>query len=360
MASHQFYPLTVKEVSRNTKDCVIITFDIPDHLRDQFVFLAGQYLTCRASIQGEEVRRSYSICAAPESQTLAIGVKKIKGGKFSGYANDHLKAGDTLDCMPPTGNFTLKSNAPGSHVLFFAAGSGITPVMSQIRHLLLSDPKVTVTLIYGNRNAESIIFREALDDLKNTYVNRVAIHHVFSREKTGVPLLHGRLDKEKIRAMQGFIFDARDATAIMICGPATMIFAIKEALLEEGVAEKNIHFELFSTEGLQQAMKVTAPQLQPDDNHSSEISIQLDGDIFEFDLGFSGQNLLDAAIANGADLPYSCKGGVCSTCKARVVEGDVVMDVNFALEPEEVEAGYVLLCQAHPRSERVFIDFDQK
>jgi len=188
----------------------------------------------------------------------------------------------------------------------------------------------------------------------------VAIHHVFSREKTGVPLLHGRLDKQKIKEMQGFIFDARDASAIMICGPATMIFAIKEALVEEGVSEKNIHFELFSTDGLQQAMKVAAPMLETDDNHSSEISIQLDGDIFEFDLGFSGQNLLDAAIANGADLPYSCKGGVCSTCKARVVEGDVVMDVNFALEPEEVEAGYVLLCQSHPRSERVCIDFDQK
>ncbi len=336
-----------------------ITFDIPADLSEVFRFNAGQYLTLRQLVNDEDLRRSYSVCTAPSEDSLTVAIKKIAGGKFSSFANDLLRKGDSLKVMPPTGNFTFDPSE-GADYVFFAAGSGITPIISHIKNILFSTSTATATLFLGNKNFESIIFRDELDALKNKYLERLAVHHIFTKEKIGIDLMYGRIDKAKCIGLSKTLFDALSSDAIMLCGPNQMIFDVKEALEEIGVPKEKIHFELFNTDGLK---KSDSPMLVLSDSEKtkeSDICIQMDGDIFEFSLEYSGQNLLDAAIANGADLPYSCKGGVCSTCKAKITEGEVVMELNYALEAEEVNAGYVLLCQAHPRSPKIYIDFDQK
>lgn len=358
MGQNKFYSLEISKIQRKTKDCITITFLIPSELSDVFRFKAGQYLTLRKQIENVDVRRSYSICSIPDSGEITIGIKKVEGGLFSSYAHTQLKKGDKIDVMPPAGNFTV--NPKHKNLLFFASGSGITPVFSQISDILRHTHDATVTLVYGNKNFESIIFREEIEALKNKFFNRIAVHHIFSKEKTGIPLYYGRIDADKCKAMSKVLFNIEDTDGFMICGPNDMIFNVKDALIELGVPEEKIHFELFSTKGLKSSFAERKPQNETDESHKSEISVQMDGDIFEFTVAYSGDNLLDAAIAHGADLPYSCKGGVCSTCKAKITEGKVEMDLNYALEPYELDAGYVLLCQSHPRSAKVFIDFDQK
>lgn len=359
MSSKYFYNLVVSKIIAQTKDCVTISFDIPAHLKEIFQYKSGQYLTVRQMIKGEDIRRSYSICTSPNEKDLSIAVKKIKDGRFSTFANETLKEGDILDVMPPTGNFTVDHSKNKSFV-FFAAGSGITPIISHVKYSLVNDKCATVTLIYGNKNFESVIFREELEALKNKFIDRFSIHHIFSREKIGIPLMYGRMGKEKCLTMSKTLFSPEDTDAFMICGPNDMIFSVKEALEEIGVPPDKIHFELFNTDGLKKSSKATTDIPQTDAQKESNITVQMDGDIFEFSLEYIGQNLLDAAIANGADLPFSCKGGVCSTCKAKITEGKVEMDVNYALEPDEIKAGYVLLCQAHPRTPKVYVDYDQK
>jgi len=356
-----FNELSIVKVEKKTKDCVAITFEIPAEIKNKFVFKAGQYLTLRTEINGEDIRRSYSICTAPDEIGITIAIKKLDGGKFSTWANTKLKIGDKLDIMPPAGNFIIPEKFDPKEFVFFAAGSGITPVISQIKYILKNYPKAGITLFFGNKNFESIIFREELETLKNKYMQQLAVHHIFSKEKTGVPLLYGRIDKEKCLLLSKHLFNAHKSDAFFICGPNDMIFAVKESLGEIGVPTEKIHVELFNTEGLQKSKEKSVLELRKTEQvQISEIAIQLDGDIFEFELEYDGQNLLDAALANGADLPYACKGGVCSTCKAKITKGDVVMDINYALEPYEVEAGFVLLCQSHPRSPHIYIDFDQK
>ena len=355
-----FHKLTVSRVLRLTNECIEVTFDVPADLKSLFDFKAGQYLTIRKTIDGEELRRSYSICSSPTEGSLAIAIKKIENGRFSGWANKHLKAGDSLEVMIPAGNFILKDSLSGT-VVFFAAGSGITPIMSHIRSLLSNSVNTDLRLFYGNRNFESIIFRDELEALKNKNLSRLSVHHIFSREKTGIPVLHGRLDKDKCRELAHHLFTASETDAFLLCGPNDMIFDIKEALVEMGVPDSKIHFELFNTDGLLSRTDKKVVEISREDSEKvSTVEIQMDGDIFEFNLSYGGQNLLDAALANGADLPFSCKGGVCSTCKARITEGVVEMDRNYALEPYEIEAGYVLLCQSHPRSSHIYVDFDQK
>ena len=358
MSRHKFYSLVVKNITQNTKDCITVTFDIPNELNDIFWFIAGQYLTLRRSIGGEELRRSYSISSVPGQADITIAIKKLPGGKFSTYAHEVLKKGDKIDVMSPSGNFTIDPNV--KNVVFFAAGSGITPIISQISDLLNHTQDTSLTLIYSNKNFESIIFREELEGLKNKYLNRLAIHHVFSKEKTGLPLFFGRIDKDKCALMSKSLFDINNTDAFMICGPNDMIFNVRDALLDQGVAESKIHYELFNSAGLKNVSAEKEPLQNSKKSKESNITVQMDGDVFEFSISYSGQNLLDAAIAHGADLPYSCKGGVCSTCKAKITEGKVEMDLNYALEPYEIDAGYVLLCQSHPRSPKVYIDLDQK
>lgn len=358
MSVHKFYSLKVNEITKITKDSVKLTFDIPIELKETFQFKSGQYLTLRQEINSEAIRRSYSICTAPEEDKCSVSIKKIENGKFSTFANEVLRVGDYLDVMPPLGNFTLDST-PKNHFLFFAAGSGITPILSHIKHILFTTAKTKITLIFGNKNFGSIMFREELEALKNKYIDRLSIHHIFTKEKVGVDLLYGRIDSDKCKKLAKHIFNIDDINDIYLCGPADMIFDVKDTLIEIGVPANKIHFELFNTEGLKRAKVVS--QLQESDKEKvSEVSIQMDGDLFEFSLEYGGQNLLDAALAAGVDLPYACKGGVCCTCKAKITEGKVVMDLNYALEPEEVENGYVLLCQSHPRTSSIYVDFDQK
>lgn len=357
--SKYFYPLKICDIKRETRDAVVITLEVPHSLKSTYAFRSGQYLTFKQDIQGEEIRRSYSICSSPSEDTLSVAVKKVKNGKFSVFANEKLKVGDTLETMPPTGQFVCDYKVH-KNILFFAAGSGITPIISHIKSLLHEHEDIHTTLIYGNKSFESIMFKESLEDLKNEYLHRLSIHHIFSKEKISAPLFFGRIDKEKCLSFHHKLYQTESFDAFYICGPNDMIFEVISGLDSLGIDPKKIHFELFSTEGLKPSIAKDSGKVSEILTEESQVTVQLDGDIHQFSLKYSGQNILDAAIAHGADLPFACKGGVCSTCKAKITQGTASMDVNYALEPDEIERGYILLCQAHPRTPHIYIDFDQK
>ncbi len=356
--SNKFYSLEVVRLRKLTNDSVEVTLAIPADNIPVFSYEAGQHLIFKYNHKGEELRRSYSLCTAPSENRWSVAVKKVDDGRFSAYVNEKLKVGDKLDVMPPTGKFTLN---PGnkSNIVFFAAGSGITPIIAQIKDILYNHPDIQITLFYGNKGFNSVMFREDLEALKNKFIQRFSVHHVFSREKSGIDMYFGRMTKEKCNDFAQHLFNPREIDDVMICGPNNMVFDIQEALQEQGISKDKIHIELFNTDGIQKAND--AQELSNQDlGKESQITLQLDGNIYEFSLGYAQQSILDAGIAHGADLPYSCKGGVCSTCKAKITSGEVVMDTNYALEEDEVKAGYVLLCQSHPRTEKVSVDFDQK
>jgi len=358
MAVH-FHPLKVKQVKKETPDCVSIAFAIPDELKKEFAFEQGQNITVKKNIDGEEIRRSYSICSAPFENELRVAVKKVEGGKFSAFANDLLKEGDTLDILPPTGKFNTKLNTQNTkQYLAFAAGSGITPVISIIKTTLQTEPASSFTLVFGNRGRHSIIFFEELEGLKNKYLNRFNFINVLSREKTDAPINSGRINNEKLTALNKLI-DYKNTDDFFICGPEEMIFCVKDFLEGIGIDKRKIHFELFTTPG--QKLAIGKRQLAKENSGPlSNITVKLDGRSFDFDLGFDNDSILDAALKQGADLPFACKGGVCCTCKARLIEGEVEMEVNWGLEQEEVEQGYILTCQSHPKTEKVVVDFDIK
>ncbi len=358
MAAH-FHPLTIKQLQKETADCVIITFEIPELQTNLFQFVPGQNITIKKIIDGTEIRRSYSICAAPFENKLCVAVKKIKGGVFSSYANDQLKEGDVLEVMPPTGKFNTPLNSSNKkNYLAFAAGSGITPILSIIKTTLATEIKSSFTLVYGNRFRSSILFFEALAGLKNKYPERFNLIHVLSREKSVSAVNFGRITPIKLKDLQKLI-DYKGIDETFICGPQNMLFEVKQFLEIQGVDQKNIHFELFTTPLSHEAVKL---QLADKDEEAakSKISIQLDGRIFNFELAFNGESILDAALAQGADLPYACKGGVCSTCRAMIMEGKVKMDANYALEKDELAKGFILTCQSHPLTGTVAVDFDSR
>ena len=354
-----FHTLTVKKIIRETADCVSLTFDIPSSLKNEFEFKEGQNIVIKHFHQGEEIRRSYSICNAPHEQELKVAVKKIQGGLFSSFANDQLKANETLEIMPPSGKFNAHLCTESfPNYLAIAAGSGITPVISIIKHTLHSQPNSRFTLLYGNQNRSSVIFFEELEGLKNQYIDRLTIINILSREKTDSEILHGRIDTQKLSSLNKII-DYSQTTAAYLCGPETMIFEAAAFLEQNGMDKSKIHFELFtSSASIKKAEAVIA--MQNDDGPKSKITIRLDGRTFDFDLSFNGEPILDAALKQGADLPYACKGGVCCTCRAKLLEGTVKMDVNYALEQEELEQGFILTCQSHPASSKVVVDFDEK
>jgi ring-1,2-phenylacetyl-CoA epoxidase subunit PaaE len=354
MASH-FHTLTVKEIIKETADSIVIGFNIPNELKDVFKFNAGQNLTLKKVIDGNEVRRSYSICVAPHEAELKVAIKKVPFGVFSTYANDILKVGDTLDVMPATGKFTIKKTK--GNFLAIAAGSGITPIISIIKNTLATQAESTFTLVYGNKNRANIIFFEAIEALKNKYVERFVAINILSRERTDVDLNYGRIDEAKLIALKKLLRFNQFNEAI-ICGPEEMIFTSAAFLEKEGINKTDIHFELFASKSNQS--KPIVIQDEEDNYPKSTITIKLDGRSFGFKLSTQGDNILDAALAQGADLPYACKGGVCCTCKAKLLSGQVKMDVNYALEPEEVAEGFILTCQAHPITDTVEIDFDIK
>jgi ring-1,2-phenylacetyl-CoA epoxidase subunit PaaE len=282
----------------------------------------------------------------------------VYDGSFSSFANQKLKRGDMLDVLPPTGTFFTEVNISNKkEYVFFAAGSGITPIISIIKTILRMEPESTVTLVYGNRNVSSIIFKEDLEALKDKHMQRFRIYHVLSRERTEADINYGRIDTEKCRQLSRLI-DLTCVDEFFICGPEKMIFAIKEFLEATGIPKKKIHFELFTTPTRKNTKIYTVKKIQEDEG--SEITVKMDGRSFNFMLDYNSNNILDASLAQGADLPFACKGGVCCTCKAKLVEGDVEMEVNYGLEQEEVKAGFILTCQSHPRSKKIVVDFDNK
>lgn len=356
-----FHSLTVKDVRRETPECVSVSFDVPANLKAAFAFKPGQYLTFKKTLGGEEVRRSYSICAGPLDGELRVAIKKLEGGSFSTYANDVLKVGDALETMSPEGRFgvELDPSAQKSY-LMIAAGSGITPVISLTKAILALEPRSHVTLIYGNKTKGTIIFKNEIEALKNRNLERLSVYHVLSRERAEAEFLAGRIDAKKCDYLLEKLIAASTIDHAFLCGPEEMILAARDALVAKGVAPEKVHFELFFS-AKPQAKKAQAAKSTAEANgEKSEIVLKLDGIETTFSLGFEGENILDAALKNGVDLPFACKGGVCATCRAKVETGTVEMDVNYSLAPDEVAAGFVLTCQAHPRSPNVRVNFDIK
>lgn len=351
----KFYPLKIKDLRRETAECVSIAFDITTDLREIFSFKAGQYLTLRTHINGEEVRRSYSICSSPNDNELRIAVKQIEDGKFSTFANQHLRRGDVLEAMPPMGNFTTEINPQNTkQYIFIAVGSGITPIFSLLKTILQSEPNSICTLIYGNRNAASVIFREQIEGLKNTYLNRFQLFHVLSRERMENELNFGRLTFDKINLFFDKIDHLLRGDDFFVCGPVEVVEAVKNILHQKNIDAKKVHFELFNAPNQKTPQKRTIRQTA-----QSIVKIKMDGLTFDVPTP-EGMSILDAAQMAGADLPFACKGGVCCTCRAKLVEGAVEMDVNFALTEEETEQGFILTCQAIPKTNNLLVDFDIK
>jgi len=372
MATH-FRTLKIEDVRRETAECVSVAFRVPPELQEEFRFVQGQNITLRRRMGGEEVRRSYSICSSPLESELRIAIKKVEGGVFSTWANEQLAPGHEIEVLPPSGRFYTELRAGNrKQYLAFAAGSGITPVLSLIKATLAVEPESGFTLVYGNRNRSSIVFREELEAVKNRYMDRFSLYHILSREEIDVPLYRGRIDVAKCAELCGRLIDLRSADEVFLCGPEQMIFSVKDWLEGQGVERKKIHFELFHTvdggaapgearsQSTVQRRPASGARPAAQQDQVSRVTVRLDGMAHTFKLPFEGASVLEAALMEGVDLPFACKGGVCSTCRARLLEGKVEMDNNYALEADELEAGYILTCQSHPRSEEVVIDFDSK
>jgi ring-1,2-phenylacetyl-CoA epoxidase subunit PaaE len=354
----KFHTLTISDIRKETEDTVSVAFQIPAELKADYQFISGQYLTLKAIINGEDIRRSYSLCSAPHEGEWRVAIKQVENGKFSTFANNELKKGDQLEVMTPTGMFSCATDASHTRsVVLFASGSGITPILSIAKSVLKEEPNSYVTLFYGNKGFASIIFREVIEGLKNKYMDRLRVVHVLSRESLGNEIQKGRIDKNKAEDLFNAFLKDTETDAVYICGPEQMILGVKEAMINKGVAEKSVHFELFTTPG--EAKKSETIQLPNEPTIASNVSVIIDGDTTDISLESNGESILDAAQKAGADVPFACKGGVCCTCKAKVMEGHARMDVNYALEKDEVEAGYILTCQAHPTSERLIVSFDE-
>ena len=353
----KFHSLQVADIYKETKDCSVITFDIPENLKFDFSYNSGQHLTLRTTIKGEEVRRSYSLCSSPTQNTWQVAVKKIDSGLFSTFVNDQLKKGDFLEVMPPNGTFFTEVNPSlAKNYIAFAAGSGITPVLSIIKNHLASEPNSTFQLFYLNRTVKSIIFKEELEQLKNVYFNRFEIFHFLTKEHRVSELFNGRFTKEKLQVLTEKIIAIPAIDESFICGPEDMIFLVRDELVIAGLPKDKIHYELFTT-GLTEEDKQRINKIVEKKVEGTEVTIVDGGKEFHFVMGEDFDNILDGALAAGADLPFACKGGVCSTCRCQVLEGTVEMKLNYSLEEEELAKNYVLSCQAVPTSKKVVVDF---
>jgi ring-1,2-phenylacetyl-CoA epoxidase subunit PaaE len=357
MIPPRFHTLTIREVRRETPDAVSIAFDIPPELARAYSYEPGQYLTLRTTIDGEEVRRSYSICSGPDEGELRIGVKRVESGAFSSFANEALQPGHAIDVMSPAGRFGQIGPADeGRTYAGFAAGSGITPILSIIRGVLAREPESRFFLFYGNRSMADMLFRTALEELKDRHLGRFSVFHVLSQEEQDIPVLNGRLDVAKTKLLLTHIVPASAVDHVFICGPLGMSEAVEAACAELGLPPERVHIERFVSEFGGKPRAKAAPPAP--DTPSRTASLIVDGKRREVPVR-EGEAILDAALRAGLDLPYACKGGMCSTCRAKVVEGEVAMDVNYSLEPWELAAGFVLTCQSHPKTDRVVIDYDQ-
>jgi ring-1,2-phenylacetyl-CoA epoxidase subunit PaaE len=360
-----FHPLRVREIVPDTAEAVVVSFDVPTDLRDVFGFTQGQYLTLRTQIDGQDLRRSYSICAGVDDGELRVGVRKVNGGVFSNWINAHLKPGDTIQVMAPQGRFFVPLDAQAHrHHLGIAGGSGITPILSIMKTALHREPQSRFTLIYGNRQLKSTMFKEEIEDLKNRYMTRLVLHHVFSDEHTDTPLSRGLMNREKIGEFLTSVVPALSVDHAYICGPFQMNDEAEAALLAAGVPEERIHIERFgvalpaATAGA--AVGAVVHEAQPGDAEAARIVIVRDGLQREISFAKGQPSILDAASAAGLEVPFSCTSGVCGTCRAKLIEGEVRMERNFALDKAEVANGFVLTCQAHPLTERVVLSFDDR
>jgi ring-1,2-phenylacetyl-CoA epoxidase subunit PaaE len=386
----EYQPLRIAEVRRETPEAISVTLHIPEDLREAFRFKPGQHLPVRASIDGEEQRRTYSICCAPDEAGVRIAIKRIAEGRFSNWANDTLAAGGTLEAMPPVGRFVLpESDGAPRHVVAFAAGAGITPILAMIKHALAAESATSVTLVYGNRSPDSIMFRQELEDLKDRHIGRFTLLNVLSRnEESSAPLLEGRITAEKVQAFASSLFRHGEVAHVFLCGPGSMIKEARNALLELGMPRERVHHEFFAPgggayrapsprssrgegrgEGQQQTPEqgpAPHPNPLPAEERGegirapvgTEAIAVLDGIRHRFTVP-PGGHVVDAALAAGIRVPYSCKGGMCCTCRAKLVEGKAEMTTNYSLEPWEIERGFILTCQAVPKSERIVVDYDQ-
>ena len=345
-------------VEATTRDSVAITFAVPENLAEKFSYVQGQYLTLRTTIDGEEVRRSYSICSAVQDKRLRIAIKKVSGGAFSTWATGQLLPQSVIDVMPPKGHFHIPLVPDAArHVLAFAAGSGITPMLSIIKTMLIAEPLTRITLVYGNRSSSGVMFKEELEDLKDSFLTRLNLVWVMSRETQDIELFNGRIDYDKTGELLSRWVNPASIDAAFICGPHEMMLAVTKALQDKGVEKSRIKSELFGT-GV--PAKPRAVQAAAAGDEQCEVEVVLDGSRRSFIMAKNGSSLIDEGLKAGIDMPYACKGGVCSTCRAQVVVGEVDMDYNFALEEYEVARGFVLCCQSFPASNKLVIDFDQE
>jgi ring-1,2-phenylacetyl-CoA epoxidase subunit PaaE len=354
----RFHPLPVARVERETRDAVAITFAVPPDLADAFRFQPDQHLTLRTRIGGEDVRRSYSICSAAHEGALRIAVKRNPRGTFSCWANEQLKAGDVLDVLPPVGHFNVALDPSARrHYVAFAAGSGITPVLSIVKTALATEPHSEFTLIYGNRASSTVMFKEELAALKDLYVDRFNLVHVLSREAQDIELLHGRIDRDRADALLSRWVDLDAVDAVFVCGPDGMMQAVVDALAGRGYPSSKVKIERFATSIPKHEHR---PAKLPEPGHDQcSVTVIIDGSTKSFSLDKSSESILEAGLAHGIELPYSCKAGVCSTCRAKLVQGEVDMDANYALEDYEVARGFVLTCQSYPVTDTVTVDYDQ-
>lgn len=353
----EFHKLRVVSCRNETRDAVVVSFDVPDEHKETFAFVQGQHLTLRTQLNGEEVRRSYSICSAPHEDQLRIAIKRVQDGLFSSWANDTLRPGHTVECMAPSGNFHVPLDATAArHHVAFAAGSGITPVLSILKATLANEPHSRVTLVYGNRASSSVLFKEELEDLKDMYIGRFNLVFILSREHQDVELFNGRIDREKCDALLRLWIDPHDMDVAYICGPQSMMEGVAASLEAHDVSKDRIKMEYFagvSPKSPRRPQKEAAPGAA-----ECKVTVIRDGLRRELGIQKNGKTLLDAALDLGIDLPYSCKAGVCSTCRCKMIAGEVDMDANFALEDYEIARGFILPCQSYVLTNEIVLDYD--
>ncbi len=358
MTRAHFHTLTIRDIRQETPDTISVCFEIPDELAEDYRYLPGQHLSLKTEIDGEELRRSYSICSSVSDGEMRVAIKRHPHGVFSNHANDHFRPGDRIEVMPPQGRFTLEANTDNrKHYLLFAAGSGITPIIAILKTILEHEPDSRVTLVYGNRDVKHIIFRHRLHALKNAHVDRFNLIHVLSRESRGSDFQNGHIDADKLATLNEKIVPLANIDDVYICGPQLMIKDLRDALTKQyGLEKSQIHLELF---GVSQAAAAEREQVDPSTlADQARITVIVDGKESRVTMTDASESILDAALNAGSDLPFACKGGVCATCRAKVIHGEVRMDTNYALDEDEVDQGYVLTCQAHPVSDEVTVDYD--
>jgi ring-1,2-phenylacetyl-CoA epoxidase subunit PaaE len=352
----RFHTLRIADVRRETPDAISLRFDVPAALRGEYAFVQGQHLTLRTHLDGEEVRRTYSICAGVDDGELRVAIKQVAGGRFSTWANATLRSGDVIDVLTPDGRFhTPLDPLQSRHYAAFAAGSGITPVLSLIKTTLQREPRSRFTLLYCNRQQSNVLFQEELEDVKDRHLTRFTLYNLFSREHQDVGLFNGRLDGAKVAAFAETLLPADTIDEAFVCGPGAMLDEVSAALQALGMSPEHVHLERFGVPG-----SAPAHHVEPEDAPQARVTVIADGVKREVEFRAGDPSILDAALRSGLDLPYSCKGGMCCTCRGKLLEGKARMDKNYSLEAHDIAAGFILTCQAHPLTERVVVSYDER